>query len=124
MMTTKIDVRPRRLPLNPSFSNAGYTATFYDTNGEMVLERDVPMLRIKDVEAKVVRDESGVPLEDADFRGITPLLDGVEAAGQVRVLDIRRNSTDDYDVREIDDDPERWILVVSLKKRFQPIGVR
>ena len=116
-------IRMTRLPPVVDFSKAGYLATFYDESGSTILASDIPMLRVEDVEARVTRTTTGVPLTEGDFLGLIPLNDSVAAAGQVLVTSIRRGTSAPYDLDEIDDNEEKWVMGIALRRRVLPIGV-
>ena len=76
------------------------------------------------VDADVVRQHGGVPLEQGSALYLLPLDAQAQSAGYARVRDIRRNETADYDVTRVDSDPVRWTLTILLSARRLAIGQR
>lgn len=115
---------PARLPRYPTFQNPDFLATVYDPAGLVVIAADLPVIQLDDVDVRIHREDGGVPFVSADFTGYVPLTQGITSASQVLLRSLRLDEAHPYEVAEVDDDQRRWIMVISLLRRYQPIGVR
>ena len=93
-------IRSSRLPPVVDFSRAGYEADFYDSDGSEVVARNIPVLRLTDVDSRIVRVTPGIPLEAGMFEGIIPLTTEIASAGQVVLRSLRLGTSGDYDLVE------------------------
>ena len=124
MRELKGDIQRKSLTKKVSFAKAGYSADIYDTKGEVLVARNVPLIRVRDIEVRIERDAEGTPFRTAYFMGIIPLTPEVENNAQLNVTSIRRGSVVPYEIDEIDDDETRWIMYLDLKRRNRPVGRR
>ena len=116
------DIGRRQLRHKIAFAHAGYKATIYDRRGRNIIAANLPMIRVRDIEVRIERDDGGVPFRLADFKGIIPLTAGLVGNEQVAVTSIRQGTTKPYEIVEIDDDETRWVMFLDMKQREREIG--
>ena len=82
-----------------------------------------PAMQLREVDEELQRQHGGVPISEGHAHYLLPLGAEAVAAGFARVTDLRTRQVLEYDVVQVDDDPRRWTILLTLVQRQLPIGI-